>query len=277
VHRLEEKYSRFLPESVTSRINASAGDPRGVEVDAETSALLDYADMGHRQSGGLFDVTSGVLRRVWDWKSGHLPSQQDVDHVLGLVGWEKVEWQRPRVCLPVQGMQIDLGGYVKEYAADRVAQLCRELGVRHGLVDLGGDLAVIGPQPDGSPWRVGIRHPRQPRSAIAMVELECGAIATSGDYERFMVVDDVRYCHILDPRTGWPVRGLAGVSVIAEHCVVAGTATTIAMLEGREGGRAWLEDLGLPYLCIDDALRVHGSLAPAPQARQPAPRLSIAG
>ena len=169
-------------------------------------------------------------------------------------------------------MQIDLGGYVKEYAADRVAELCRQSGLRHGLVDLGGDLAVIGPHPDGSPWRIGIRHPREPGAAIARLDLECGAIASSGDYERFMTVSGIRYCHIFDPMTGWPVSGLASVSIAAPHCVVAGTVATIAMLLGESEGRDWLADLGLPHLCIDRELRISGTLA-APAAADRIPSL----
>jgi thiamine biosynthesis lipoprotein len=260
VARLERKYSRFLDDSVTSHINRCAGESDGVRVDDETAALLDYADMGHRQSGGLFDVTSGVLRRVWDFKSGRIPSSEAVAEVLPLIGWHHVGWERPWICLPRAGMQIDLGGFVKEYAADRVAELCREQGVRHGVVDLGGDIAIIGPHPDGSPWRIGIWHPREPATAIAKVEISAGAIASSGDYERFMVVNGRRYCHLLDPRTGWPVSGLASVSVVAPHCIVAGTLATIAMLQGESGGVRWLSEAGLPHLCVDQQLKITGTL-----------------
>jgi thiamine biosynthesis lipoprotein len=259
--RIEAKYTRFEETSVTSAISRAAGDASGIEVDAETAALLDYAAMAHRESGGLFDVTSGVLREAWDWKSGRLPTQRALDAVLPRVGWEKVRWHSPRIALTVPGMEIDLGGIVKEYAADRVAELCRTLGARHGLVDLGGDIALIGPRPDGAAFAIGIRDPRRPDRAIARVSLRAGAIASSGDYERFMLVGGERYCHILDPRTGWPVRGLAGVSVLAPHCVVAGSAATIAMLKGEREGPAWLEALGLPWLTVDARLGLAGALA----------------
>jgi thiamine biosynthesis lipoprotein len=159
-------------------------------------------------------------------------------------------------------MQLDFGGYVKEYAADRVAALCRELGLCHGLVDLGGDLAVVGPHPDGSAWRVGIRHPRAAAGAIASLALASGGIATSGDYERCLLVDGRRYSHLLNPKTGWPVRGLASVTVAANHCLIAGTASTVAMLKGRRGA-AWLDRLGLPSLRVDARGNLSGSLAPA--------------
>ncbi len=266
VERLERKYSRYRDDSLASRINASAGDTGGVEVDPETSGLLDYADSCHRASGGLFDVTSGVLRRAWNLKSDRLPSREEVDAALALVGWQRVRWESPKLVLPRAGMEIDFGGYVKEYAADRVAELCRRRGVRHGLVDLGGDLAVVGPHPDGTPWRVGVRNPRAPTRALAAVDLRFGGIASSGDYERAMLVDGVRYGHILDPRTGWPVRGLAAVSVVAPHCLVAGTASTVAMLKGEAAGRAWLEELGLPHLRVAQNGEVGGSLGRACRA-----------
>jgi thiamine biosynthesis lipoprotein len=160
-------------------------------------------------------------------------------------------------------MELDFGGFVKEYAADRAVELCREHGARHGMVDLGGDLAVIGPHPDGKPWIVGIRDPRAPQSAMASVRLAGGGIATSGDYERAMVVDGVRYTHVLDPRTGSPVTGLRSVSVVAERCLVAGTATTVAMLKGALDGARWLDELGLPNLRMDDAGLLSGTLASA--------------
>jgi len=260
VVRLERKYSRYRDDSVTTAINESAGDPEGIEVDDETASLLDYAAVGFEQSGGLFDITSGILRQAWNFKSGRVPSQRELDALTERIGWHKLEWRRPRLVLPREGMELDFGGFGKEYAADRVAELCREQGLRNGLVDLGGDLCVIGPHPDGSPWQVGVRHPRHPERAMANVALGFGGIASSGDYERFMVVEGRRYGHILSPRTGWPVEGLASVSVLADHCLVAGTASTIAMLKGRRDGPAWLDALGLPNLRMDQDERISGSL-----------------
>jgi thiamine biosynthesis lipoprotein len=263
VLRLERKFTRYRDDSLTARINRSAGDPAGVEVDEETAGLLDYAATAFAQSGGLFDVTSGVLRRAWDFRSGRVPTAEEVEAVLRLVGFEKLRWRRPRLALPLAGMELDFGGYVKEYAADRAALVCRAHGIAHGFVDLGGDLAVIGPHPDGQPWQVGVRHPRRAGEAIATLALSGGAVASSGDYERCLVVGGKRYGHILSPRTGWPVEGLAGVSVVADRCLVAGTASTVAMLKGA-AGPAWLAALDLPHLCISPDGALAGTLAPAP-------------
>ena len=252
IDRLEQRYTRYKPGSLTSRINAAAGTRERIEVDAETAGLLDYAAQAHAQSGGRFDPTSGVLRRAWDFRSGRLPAQAAIDALLPLVGWPLVEWERPYLRLPRAGMELDFGGFVKEYAADAAAQACRECGITHGLVELGGDVRVIGPHPDGTPWRVGVRHPRDPARALAAVDLDSGGIASSGDYERFMIVEGRRYSHILDPRTGWPAQGLAAVSVLAASCLVAGTASTIAMLHGVEG-TSWLRELGLRHLTVTAA------------------------
>ena len=264
IRRIEIKYSRYRDDSVVSQINRSAETGVAVSVDAETCGLLDYAQTAYEQSGGVFDITSGVLRRVWDFKSGKLPAAEEVDELLQLVGWSRVEYRQSRISLPRRGMEIDFGGFGKEYAADRIAGQCRALGIRAGLIELGGDISVIGPHPDRSPWQVGIQDPRESGRALASLSLRRGALASSGDYERFMEVDGKRYSHLLDPRTGWPVEGLAGVSVVADQCLVAGTATTIGMLKGRDGVR-WLRQLGLPHLWIRGDGSRGGSLWPKPE------------
>jgi thiamine biosynthesis lipoprotein len=249
--RLERKYSRYREDSLTSLVNRSAGDARGVEVDAESAGLLDYAHTAWAQSEGLFDITSGVLRRVWDFKAGRIPSSEELAAILPLIGWDRLRWDKPRLVLPLAGMELDFGGYVKEYAADRAAFTARAAGARHGFVELAGDIALIGPHPDDAPWQIGIRHPRHPEQAMASIPLASGAIASSGDYERYFELDGQRYCHVLNPKTGWPVQGMASVSVVAEQCLVAGTASTIAMLKGAEEGPSWLDELGLRHLCMD--------------------------
>lgn len=259
VIRLEKKYSRYRADSVTSNINKSAGDLSGAKVDNETALLLDYANAVYKQSAGLFDITSGVLRRAWNFKDQQLPGQSQIEEILQLVGWDKVEWRRPHIILGKRGMEIDFGGYVKEYAVDAAAQTLRGEGITAGIVDLGGDLKVLGPHPDQSPWVIGIRHPRDPGNAIATTTLGQGAIASSGDYERFMIIDGKRYAHILNPMTGWPAEGFSAVSVIASECLIAGSCSTVALLKGQEAGKLWLQSLKLPYICIDKQMHIEGT------------------
>ena len=260
IERIEAKYSRYRASSLLARINASAGNPEGIALDDETASLLDYAETGFQQSDGLFDITSGVLREVWNFRSGSVPKPADVARVLPRVGWRKVRWERPRLVMPA-GMELDFGGYGKEYAADRVAMLCRGRGVSGGLVDLGGDVSVIGPHPSGAGWVVGVREPLSGNEAVASLEVSCGGVATSGDYQRFIEVGGRRYAHILNPRTGWPVAGLTSVTVVASHCLIAGTASTIAMLKGRDGP-GWLDALGAPNLRIHANGEISGTLQP---------------
>ena len=178
VRRIEKKYSRYLDDSVTTRINRAAGGA-AVAIDAETFALLGYADRCHRLSGGRFDITSGVLRRAWDFRRSppRLPDQTEIAEALPLVDWAGVEWTRRSVRLPRRGMEIDFGGIGKEYAADRMATICHEGGAIHALANLGGDVRAAGPQRDGSPWRVGISHPAATTSAFSTSA--DAAIATS--------------------------------------------------------------------------------------------------
>jgi len=249
VARIERKFSRYQPESVVSKINAQAG--LGLTVcDEETSALIDYADAVYRSSGGLFDVTSGVLRKAWDFDRAEVPSQEAIFELLKLVGWHRVDREDDAVFLPEQGMQLDFGGIGKEYAADAASELLNEQGVRHGYVNLGGDLRIIGPKPSGEPWTIGIRDPRKPGSMIASIPVSSGAIATSGDYERFFELAGQRYCHIINPKSGWPVSFWRSITVLAPLATTAGSCATIAMLLEKQGV-TYLKKSGFNYLAID--------------------------
>lgn len=250
VHRLEARYSRYRSDSFLSEINRVAAVGGSITVDDETAGLLNYAATCYEQSDGLFDITSGILRQVWRFDLGKLPDQAQIQQLLDKVGWHRLRWAPPVLEFLKPGMEIDFGGVVKEYAADRAAALCWQADIRHGVINLGGDIKVIGPRVDGSPWRVGIRDPRDKEAVMQTVLLHEGALASSGDYERCIIVDGIRYGHILNPLTGWPVRHLAATSVVADFCVVAGSASTIAMLK-EDSGPAWLESLGLPYLWVD--------------------------
>ena len=256
VRRIETTYSRYRSDSVVSRINAAAGSGEPVSIDAETAQLLGFAAQLFALSDGLFDATSGVLRQVWDFKSGRKPSHAQLAEVLPRIGWNHVQWNDQTARLALPGMELDFGGFGKEYAADRAATLLAGEGVQHGLVNLGGDIRVIGPQADGSPWLMGIRHPREARAAqrdnavIASIPISSGALATSGDYERFFVADGQRLCHILNPKTGWPAQHWQSISVIAPVCVAAGAISTTAMLKGPDA-ITFLDGQGVRYLAVD--------------------------
>jgi thiamine biosynthesis lipoprotein len=249
VRRIEQKYSRYRADSIVSRINAQAG-AAPVACDEETLALLAYADTLFAASGGLFDITSGVLRQAWDFRRPRLPTARRLETLRALIGWQRVERDGDSVRLPQAGMELDFGGFGKEYAADRAAALLLEQGVVAGYVNLGGDLRCLGPRGDGRPWDIGIQDPRDPRRSIASIPVSRGALATSGDYERFFDLDGRRYCHILDPRSGMPVAHWRSVSVLAPLATAAGSAATIAMLLQADGAD-FLARSGLAWLAID--------------------------
>ncbi|HEX7061039.1 MAG TPA: FAD:protein FMN transferase [Woeseiaceae bacterium] len=229
--RIEAKFSRYRDGNVVARINAADGGP--VAVDDETAGLLDFAAELYRLSGGRFDITSGVLREVWTFDgSDRLPAPSDVRRVLTRVGWNKVRWERPLLTL-APGMQIDLGGIGKEYAVDRAAALAAAISQAPCLVNFGGDLAAVGEIAEHAPWRVGIEALDAAGEACRRIDLARGGLATSGDSRRFLLKNGIRYGHVLDPRTGWPVTGAPrSVTVAADTCSEAGMLATFALLMG---------------------------------------------
>lgn len=269
VARIEAKYSRYRPDSVVSRLAAAAGRAP-VHCDEETLQLLDFADRLYGLSDGRFDVTAGVLRRAWDFRVPGLPAPDVLERCRALIGWPRVQRDDALVFLPEAGMELDFGGFGKEYAADRAAMTLRSAGVAHGYVNLAGDLRVIGPRPDGRPWQIGIRHPRQSGAMLAHLALADGGLATSGDYERGFELEGRRYSHVLDARTGWPVAHWQSVTVAAAAAVAAGTLSTLAMLMEAEG-LDLLRDSGMPFLAVgpDGVQYRHDAVAPRAEDSTP--------
>lgn len=252
VERIEKKFSRYQDNSLLQSINKNAGK-QATKIDSETAGLLNYAQFCYQESDGLFDISSGILRQSWDFKSNQLPQQKTINKSLPLISWPSIQWDENSIFLPQAGMEIDFGGFGKEYAADRAAEICQRLGIKHGLIDLGGDIRVIGDKEDQSGWAIGIRNPQDPSNAISTIKLHKGALATSGNYERFMKIKDKHYCHILKATTGWPVNYWASISILAPQCLVAGSLATLTML-AEQKGLSWLEEQEVPFLAID----IHG-------------------
>jgi thiamine biosynthesis lipoprotein len=245
--RIEAKFSRYRADSVVSAINRGAGT--AVPVDAETAALIDYASHCHELSDGLFDITSGVLRRAWKFDgSDRVPAQAHIDALLTLVGFNRIAWRAPHITLQ-PGMEIDFGGFGKEYAVDCALALVEAQSDCALLVNFGGDLRT-NRSPAAGPWRVAIERPDTEREARMLLEVTQGGLATSGDTHRYLIRDGVRYGHILDPRSGWPVRDAPrSVTVAASSCTEAGMYCTFAMLNGADAEKL-LERAGVPFWCL---------------------------
>jgi len=257
---MESRYSRYRAGSIVSVINQRAGSGIFTELDPETKALLELAGRLWDESGGLFDITSGPLRQAWDFraKGGADPAQ--IKPALALVGWEQIEWRESSLHLPTPGMEIDLGGLAKEYAADSAVSLMRDLNVTSAMIELAGDVATIGDSEDSTPWRVGIQDPEGTGSLCA-VQLSNAAVATSGNYARHIGFEGKQYGHLLNPKTGWPVEGPTSVSVVDSHCLTAGAVATVACLQAEKAARAWLEHAALPWLMVSTTGQRSGPIA----------------
>ena len=240
VWRIEDKYSRYDARSTCSQINSSAGEK--MAIDEETFLLLNFAEQCYQLSDGLFDISSGVLRKVWSFDSAsgeckHFPTTSEVSQLLRSVGWSKVVYDQKSITLPQQ-MELDFGGIGKEYAVDRAILLAKQLTDKPMLINLGGDLAVTGPRLNNQPWQVAIEHPDsdalgQPQDMI--VALKQGALATSGDARRYLIKEGVRYGHVLNAKTGWPIiNAPRSITTVAPQCIQAGILATLALLQGEQ-------------------------------------------
>lgn len=244
--RIESAFSRYRDDNIVHRINNAGGT--SIEVDEETARLLDFADQCYALSEGLFDITSGVLRRAWRFDGGRaVPDADVIERLLPKVGWRKVVWENPRLTLP-KGMEIDFGGIGKEYAVDSAQQLLAAHTDVPALINLGGDLAVTRNRCSAAAWRAGVEDPAGGGSRGA-IQIQRGALATSGDTYRYVLKDGVRYGHILDPRSGWPVAGAPrSVTVAAPNCTQAGMLATFSMLQG-SAAEDFLQAQEVPHWC----------------------------
>jgi thiamine biosynthesis lipoprotein len=262
IQRLEYKYSFYLKDSVVAKVNNNSGINK-TKIDSETASLFEYANTCYEESNGLFDITVAPLRKLWNYqlleKEQVLPRQNQIDNKLKKVGWNKVGITANDIYLPFKGMQIDLGGIVKEYAADSLSNIAINNEVISGLIELGGDIRIFNTSNSNESWPIGIVDPSDKRNSLATINLISGALATSGDYERFSVINNKKYSHIINPLTGWPIDSFSSISVVSEQCIVAGALSTIAILKENRG-ESWLIDQYVPYLCITNNGKISGTI-----------------
>jgi thiamine biosynthesis lipoprotein len=244
VNAFEAKYSRFIPTSLVSRINAAAGYS-WISVDEETDRLFELCETFFSMTQGVLDPTALPLIRLWNWKAANpvIPSASEIEAARKLVGWTKVRRSTGRIFLPIPGMALDFGGFGKEYAVDRVAQIALDHGITNALVDFGHDLRILGSPPGRTAWHIGLEDPQRPGSSSdSMAVAGNGGIASSGDYLRSFKVGNRRYGHIIDPRTGWPVtNGCQQATIIANTCLQAGVLSTTAFVLGVPRGLDFIQ------------------------------------
>lgn len=240
IERIDKLLSTHDPESVVSRINRE-GHRHPVKVTKEVVELLEAAVQAARESEGAFDITIGPVTRLWDFDGGgHIPDEATLNAALNKVGYEYliINEDANEVGFKIDGMALDLGAIGKRWASDRAADLLRREGVRRAMVDVGGDLRLIGSRPGRDFWRIAVQDPRNPGKALASFDLKDAAIVTSGDYERFFVEGTTRYHHLLVPATGQPARECRSVTVIAPTAMEACAAAAFVL--GPERGLAYL-------------------------------------
>lgn len=238
VAAFEARYSRFLPDSIVSRINAAAGR-EWVSVDPETERLLALCGEMVFLTRGVFEPTALPLMRLWNWKSNppRIPLPAEVEAARALVGWRKVQRKPGQVFLSQPGMALDFGGIGKEYAVDCVLTMGLRQGIVNILVDFGQDVRVHGHPPERGAWHIGLEDPVRPGKCWAGVGVDNHAVASSGDYIRNFVAEGRRYGHIIDPRTGEPVdNGCLCVNIVANTCTLAGILSTSAFILGPKEG-----------------------------------------
>ena len=233
-----------IPANVVGRLNAT-GSAAGV--DSELVQILQRAEELTHRCHGAFDITTGTITSLWRnaEDSGVVPSSERIADAVRCVGINcvSVDTATSAVSL-VSGTRIDLGGIAKGYAVDRALGILKAAGVEGALVNGGGDMAAFGVSPRGTPWRIGIRHPRKSaRDYFAVVTLENRAVATSGDYERGYVFDDMTFGHIIDPRTGSPADCAVSATVIAPTAELADALSTAVFVLGADSGRVLLESI----------------------------------
>lgn len=258
VTAFEAKYSRFRPDSLISQINAAAGKS-WVDVDPEMEAMLKLCDTLHFMTQGVLDPTTLPLIRLWDYKAPEprIPTREEIAAARQLVGWKRVERSPGKVFLPVAGMALDFGGFGKEYAVDRVAQLAVEHGIVSALVDFGHDMRAIGVPPGRPAWHIGLENPMKPGTVSGSMALIGKSVASSGDYIRGFTLGGRRYGHIIDPRTGWPVaHGCLQATVVAGTCLQAGVLSTTAFVLGIPQGIDFIQSSpGAEGLLVTEKVR----------------------
>jgi thiamine biosynthesis lipoprotein len=258
MERIESLMSRYIPDSDVSCINEGAGGGP-VKVSEETFCVIEEAIKCASLTNGAFDITIGPLMDVWGFgaKDPAIPDTGEIEQACSLVGWELLELDpvNRTVRLPIQGMSIDLGGIAKGYAAREGARILREHGISHALIDAGGNIVTVGFRPDGEPWKIGIRNPRGESIEDTIgptLSIVNGAVATSGDYERFFVHDGRRCHHILHPDTGMPVESAQSVTVLADDSLYADMLSTAVFVLGPDEGMEFIDNLdGVSAMIVD--------------------------
>ncbi|MEJ6635137.1 MAG: FAD:protein FMN transferase [Akkermansiaceae bacterium] len=243
IREFENTWSRFRPDSLLCQINASAGKT-AVELTPEQDEVVRLCEHTYRTSRKIIDPSSYPLTRLWDEAEQRdvVPSEKAIAEAVKLVGWEKVEFSDGRIFLPEGGMALEIGGFGKEYAVDQLIALARSFEIEHALVDLGRDVATLGSPPHGPYWVVGAENAQQLDAPLHRLAITNQALTTSGNGRRFRSIAGEEFGHIIDARSGSPVKNdLLTATCLANDCLTAGLLSTSACILGAEAGMAEID------------------------------------
>ncbi len=262
MERIEDRFSSFKPESEISEINRAAG-AHPVKVSSETFDLIQRAKSDARRLDGLVDISIGPLTELWGISSDHpvtsVPEREAIDARRKLVDYRNVllDSLNTTVFLPAAGCRLDLGGIAKAYAVGRAAFILKREGIVRFIMKAGGDIYVSGQKDAQTDWRVGVQHPRDKDSLIARFNLKDFAVSTSGDYERYVIIDGQRYHHIMDPRTGYPATSSRSATVLAPTPEEADALAKYLFILGYEEAMENKAVAAVPFLIVASDGSVH--------------------
>lgn len=264
IQRIEQLLTTFSENSQTNQINQNAGI-KAVKVDNEVFELIERAQRISQLTGGAFDLSYGSIdKSFWNFDKTmtKLPDTKTAKEKVSLINFKNIilNKETSTVFLKAKGMRIGFGGIGKGYAADRAANLLKNKGVKSGIVNASGDLITWGNQPSGEPWTISLAHPDLPTKAFSKLNISNLAVATSGNYEKFVFIDGKKYSHTINPKTGYPVTGIKSVSIICPIAELADALATPVTILGVNDGLGLINQInGVECVIVDDYNRVYKS------------------
>lgn len=256
VKRIEKLISSWDPQSQTSGINAHAG-MKPVKVDAELFNLIKRSKKVSELTRGAFDISYASMDKIWrfDGSVQSLPAKEDIENSVAKIDYQDIilNEEQSTVFLKEKGMKIGFGAIGKGYAANRAKAVMQDHGIKNGVVNAGGDLITWGKPKSNINWTVGIADPKNKNKIMSWLDVSNMAVVTSGNYEKFVIIEGERYSHIIDPRTGLPSKGLKSVTIICPDAELADALATSVFVLGQENGLNLIERLkGIEGLLITD-------------------------
>ncbi|WP_239986492.1 MULTISPECIES: FAD:protein FMN transferase [Arenibacter] len=263
ISRIEKLISSWNPTSQTSEINKNAGISP-VKVDQELIDLIERCITISKITDGAFDISYASIDKVWkyDGSMTEMPSKEAIENSVAKIGYQNIvlDKKTQTVFLKLEGMKIGFGAIGKGYAADKVRTMLKAEGVKAGIINASGDLTTWGKQPDGTDWMVGITNPLNKDNIFSWFPVYNAAVATSGNYEKFVTFNDIKYSHIIDPRTGYPSTGILSVTIFAPSAELCDALATSVFITGVETGLNIINQIkGVECIIIDDESNIHTS------------------